>query len=301
MYIATCDCELWRRLQCWVGLTQKRGDAEREREREKAPPTCASKLTIYIYIYMQRCGCSRYIWTTAVVQSTGKFNFRCIRTFHRAVMHRYRSSFLSITSYPMEYTYPLGYFVFDIKSYTPQIWKYKGSYWGFRGCLPYFFLVLQIEISKNLRAGTLFNSCLQQQAFNPRKKVSERVSLGVMHIIRSATLGETFWRESPTNSLAECLGKTLGKTVDETFCAKNSRRESRIGLYAWLPARLSPRHGLLRERQHQYKPRRSRVPLEFLFGERLRMRPLYSGGRAAFYHVRNEASATTWFHRRNHG
>ena len=46
-----------------------------------------------------------------------------------------------------------------------------------------------------------------------------------MHIIRSETFGETFLRE---------------KSVGETFRAKKSRRESRIGLYAWLPTRLSP-------------------------------------------------------------
>ena len=51
-----------------------------------------------------------------------------------------------------------------------------------------------------------------------KKRISERVSLGVMHIIRS----EPFWREkSRQNSHRE------------------SRQESRIGLYAWLPARLS--------------------------------------------------------------
>ena len=50
-----------------------------------------------------------------------------------------------------------------------------------------------------------------------------------MHIIRS-----------------EILGETLGETVGETFRAKKSRRESWIGLYAWLPARLSPRLIFLR-------------------------------------------------------
>ena len=50
-----------------------------------------------------------------------------------------------------------------------------------------------------------------------KKQVSERVSLGVTHIIRPETLGETFWREKSR---------------------QESRRQSRIGLYAWLPARL---------------------------------------------------------------
>ena len=60
-----------------------------------------------------------------------------------------------------------------------------------------------------------------------KKRVSERVSPGIKHIIRSETLGET-----------------LGKT----FRAKKSRWESRIGLYAWLPVKLSPRLVFLRGR-----------------------------------------------------
>ena len=61
--------------------------------------------------------------------------------------------------------------------------------------------------------------------WDPRKKTSlGRVSPGVMHIIRSETLGETF-----------------GETVGEIFHAKKSCRESWIGSCAWLPARLSLR------------------------------------------------------------
>ena len=46
-------------------------------------------------------------------------------------------------------------------------------------------------------------------------RVKKRVSPVVMHIIRSETLGET-----------------LGGIVGKSFRAKQSRRESRIGLYA---------------------------------------------------------------------
>ena len=49
-----------------------------------------------------------------------------------------------------------------------------------------------------------------------------------MDIIRS----ETPWRESLAKSLTEIPGKTGGETLGETFRAKESRRESRIGLYA---------------------------------------------------------------------
>ena len=62
-----------------------------------------------------------------------------------------------------------------------------------------------------------------------------------MHIIRAGILGETL-----AEDLAETLGETFGDTIGETFLAKKSRRESRIGLYAWLPARLSPRLFFLR-------------------------------------------------------
>ena len=51
-----------------------------------------------------------------------------------------------------------------------------------------------------------------------KKRVSKRVSPRVMHVIRS---------------------ETLDKTLGETFRDNKSRRECRIGLYAWLPARLS--------------------------------------------------------------
>ena len=78
-----------------------------------------------------------------------------------------------------------------------------------------------------------------------RTRVSERVSPGVMHIIRSETLAESLGK-----TLSKTLGKTLGQTVGNTFSDKKSRhesrRESRIGLYAWLPARLSPRVVFLR-------------------------------------------------------
>ena len=58
--------------------------------------------------------------------------------------------------------------------------------------------------------------------YNSRKKFSERVSLGVIHRIRSETPLETFWRE-------------------------NSRQKSRIWLYAWLPARLSETRFFMRK------------------------------------------------------
>ena len=48
-----------------------------------------------------------------------------------------------------------------------------------------------------------------------KKRVSERVSLGIMHMIRSETLGET-----------------VGKTFRVKKSRQESRRESRIGLYA---------------------------------------------------------------------
>ena len=60
--------------------------------------------------------------------------------------------------------------------------------------------------------------------------------------------------KSLTKSLGEGLGKTLGETLGETlvetFRARESRQEScqesRIGSYAWLSARLSPRLVFLR-------------------------------------------------------
>ena len=67
-----------------------------------------------------------------------------------------------------------------------------------------------------------------------KKRVSERVLPRVMHIIR-------------TESLPETLSETLRETFGETFRARQaSCQESRIGLYALLLARLSPRLGFLR-------------------------------------------------------
>ena len=72
----------------------------------------------------------------------------------------------------------------------------------------------------------------------------------------SSTLAFTSkFAKSFANSLTESLGKPLGKILGESFCAKKSRQESRIGLYAWLPARLSPILVFLRGKLRIFKER----------------------------------------------
>ena len=83
-----------------------------------------------------------------------------------------------------------------------------------------------------------------------KKRVLERVLQRVVDIIRSETLGRRLAStkslakslvESLTKSLAETLSETLVETFGETSRSPSVSPESRIGLYAWLSARLSPR------------------------------------------------------------
>ena len=69
-----------------------------------------------------------------------------------------------------------------------------------------------------------------------KKRVSDRVLQRVVHIIRSETLERRLASaKSLAKSLAESLTKSLVEALSETL------GESRIALYAWLFARLSPR------------------------------------------------------------
>ena len=71
-----------------------------------------------------------------------------------------------------------------------------------------------------------------------------------MHIIRPEPLGR---RLASTKSLAKSLAENLTKSLAETcwnFC-RDSWPESRIVLYAWLSARLSPRLVFLRGTAYQ--------------------------------------------------
>ena len=83
-------------------------------------------------------------------------------------------------------------------------------------------MVVDVEV---VRMFTKIRDDISYSFPRKKKRVSERVSLGIMHIIRSETLGETFRAKKSR---------------------QESRRESRIELYARLPARLSSRLVFLR-------------------------------------------------------
>ena len=83
-------------------------------------------------------------------------------------------------------------------------------------------LCKKLNILYNTGAFKLLVTDLREIPWTTRvkKRVSEGVSLGVMHIIRSESI-------SLIESLGKTLGKTLGETDAETFRAKKSRQESR--------------------------------------------------------------------------
>ena len=73
-----------------------------------------------------------------------------------------------------------------------------------------------------------------------------------MRRLASAKSFDKSLAESLAKSLAEPLGKTFGETLGETFCAcQVSRRELRIGFYAWLLARLSETRFFYVEYRHK--------------------------------------------------
>ena len=92
-----------------------------------------------------------------------------------------------------------------------------------------------------------------------KKRVSERVLRRAMHIIRSETLGRCLASaKSLAKRLAEGLTKSLGETLSESLGepfgdswrdfsrSPSISSESRIGLYARLSTRLSPKPVFLR-------------------------------------------------------